>query len=169
MSTGARNNKALIGLVIILLLSNLAVLLYFTVWNRRPEHKGGKGDFSIVDYMKKEVGFNEEQTKQFQQLHEQNRDSLKLIGDSIRSSKNSLYRLLREPANDSSVAQAINTLSVQQQRMELTMFRHFGRVRSICNPEQKVKLDSMVNRMNNKPAFYRRNGNQRTEGQKKNS
>jgi len=171
MSTGTRNNKALIFLVVILLLSNIGLLLYFLLW-KKPSHKPSgpqKGEFSIVDYMKKEIGFSDEQTKQFQQLHETNRDSLKTIGDSIRSSKNALYKLMRqpEPANDSAVSAAIRTLSLYQQRMELNMFRHFERVRSICNTEQRVKLDSMVVRMNNRPSGYRRGGQPRTEGEKK--
>jgi hypothetical protein len=99
MSTGTKNNKALIFLVVILLLSNIGLLLYFFVW-KKPDHKAGgpsRGEFSIVDYMKKEIGFNDEQTKQFQQLHEMNRDSLKIFGDSIRAAKNNLYKLLQAP------------------------------------------------------------------------
>ncbi len=171
MSTGTRNNKALIFLVVILLLSNIGLLLYFLLW-KKPDHKPGgppKGEFSIVDYMKKEIGFNDEQTKQFQQLHESNRDSLKTIGDSIRSSKNALYKLMQQSptANDSAVSAAIRALSAYQQRMELTMFRHFQRVRAICNQDQQLKLDSMVVRMNNRPSGYRRGGPPRTEGEKK--
>jgi len=171
MSTGTRNNKALIFLVVILLLSNIGLLLYFLLW-KKPAHKQSgqpKGEFSIVDYMKKEIGFDDEQTKQFQQLHELNRDSLKTIGDSIRSSKNALYKLMQQtpPANDSAVNAAVKTVSIYQQRMEMNMFRHFQRVRAICNAEQQVKLDSMVVRMNNRPSGYRRGGQSRTEGEKK--
>ena len=171
MSTGTRNNKALIFLVIILLLSNIGLLLYFLLW-KKPAHKASgpaKGEFSIVDYMKKEIGFDDEQTKQFQQLHELNRDSTKAIGDSIRSSKNALYKLMQQPApaNDSEVNAAVRTVSIYQQRMELNMFRHFQRVRSICNTEQQVKLDSMVVRMNNRMPGGRRGGSTRTEGEKK--
>jgi len=171
MSTGTRNNKALIFLVVILLLSNIGLLLYFLLWNK-PQHKPSgppKGEFSIVDYMKKEIGFNDEQTKQFQQLHELNRDSLKTIGDSIRSSKNALYKLMQQSTHvsDSAVNAAIRTLSVYQQRMEMNMFKHFERVRAICNPEQQVKLDSMVVRMNNRMPGGRRGGPPHTEGEKK--
>jgi Spy/CpxP family protein refolding chaperone len=164
MSTGKRSNKGLIFLVVVLLLSNIGLLLYFLVW-KKPAHKsgGGRGDFSIVEYMKKEIGFSEDQTKQFQQLHEQNRESLKQIGDSIRFYKNSLYALLKqEPVNDSAVSTAIEAVSQHQQKMELTMFRHFQRVRAICDPGQQVKLDSMLNRMNNRPSWYRRGGPPRT-------
>jgi periplasmic protein CpxP/Spy len=170
MSNRASNNKGLIFLVIVLLLSNIGLLLYFLVW-KKPTHKsgGGRNEFSIVEYMKKEVGFNEEQTRQFQVLHERNRDSLKLIGDSIRASKNALYKLMNQPAgtNDSAVQAGVQRISYHQQQMELSMFRHFQRVRAICDPAQQVKLDTLVNRMNNRPAWYRRGSTSRTEGQRK--
>jgi periplasmic protein CpxP/Spy len=170
MSTRPKNNKGLIFLVVILFLSNIGLLLYFLMWNKPPHKPGsGKGEFSIVEYMKKEVGFNDEQTKQFRDLHEMNRDSLKLIGDSIRASKNALYKLINQPTGttDSSVRAAAATLSYHQQRMELRMFRHFQRVRAICNPEQQVKLDSMLSKMNNRPAGYRRNGQHAEDAKKK--
>jgi len=169
MSTRASNNKGLIFLVVVLLLSNIGLLLYFLVW-KKPAQKAqpGRGDFSIVDYMKKEIGFTEDQTKQFQALHEANRDSLKVIGDSIRSAKNNMYKLMGLPGtvNDSALHAAARNLSYHQQHMELQMFRHFQRVRAICEPAQIVKLDSMVTRMNNRPAGYRR-GAPRNEGEKK--
>jgi protein CpxP len=171
MSTGTRNNKALIFLVVILLLSNIGLLLYFLVW-KKSDHKASgppRGDFSIVDFMKKEVGFDSVQTKQFQQLHEGNRDSLKIIGDSIRASKNALYKLMQQPvpASDIVVNAAVDAVSKHQQQMELTIFRHFQQVRAICSAEQQVKLDSIVSRMNNRPSGYRRGGQPRTEGEKK--
>lgn len=176
MSTGSKNSKGLIFLVAILLLSNIGLLWYFLSYkksqhdHRPPPNSAGKGgDFSIVDYMKKEVGFNEEQARQFLLLHEQNRDSLKVIGDQIRINKNNLYKLLERtpPAADSTVKSAILSLSTQQQRMEWTMFHHFQRVRNICTEEQQVRFDSMIVRMNNRPSGYRRPGQSRQDSSRK--
>lgn len=170
MSSTLRNNKALIFLVVVLLLSNVGLLLYFLVWKKPGyRHWGGqKGDFSIVDFMKKEVGFNEEQTKQFKELHDKNRDSLKVLGDNIRTSKNELYKLLQQPnPPDSIVNRLAWQLAQNQESMELTMFRHFQRVRAICDSQQQVKLDSLVSRMNNRSPWYRRGGSSRSDGEKR--
>lgn len=166
MNTGTRSNKALIFLVVILLLSNIGLLVYF-MGIRQPTRKPGgpnqKGDFSVVEYMKKEIGFNDEQTKSFEQLHNQNRDLLKSIGDSIRAAKNNLYKLLQQPQtpSDSAVDIALNHVLKQQEKLELTMFQHFQKVRALCTPEQQVKLDTMVNRMNNRFPWFRRGGGPR--------
>lgn len=166
MNTRTRNNKALIFLVIVLLLSNIGLLFYFMMIRqpgKRPQGPPSKGDFSVVEYMKKEVGFNDEQTKSFEQLHNQNRDSLKTIGDSIRSAKNNLYKLLQQPQkpSDSAVNAALGAVSRQQAKLELTMFQHFQKVRALCTPEQQVKLDTMVSRMNNRFPWFRRGGGPR--------
>ena len=170
MSSTIKNSKALIFLVVVLLLSNVGLLLYFLVWKKPGNRQwaGKKGDFSIVDFMKKEVGFNVEQTKQFKELHEKNWDSLKVLGDSIRNTKNELYKLLqRANTPDSMVNRAAEQLAQNQKSMELTMFRHIQRVRAICDSQQQVKLDSLVSRMNNRSPWYRRGGSSRSDGEKR--
>lgn len=160
MSNG-RNNKTLIFLVLILLLSNIGLLLYFFVLKPPSKKPGGsRNDFSVVEYVKKEIGFNEDQSKQFELLHNQNKESLKIISDSIRSKKNALYKILQDGGNpsDSVVNDMIGSIGIYQQRLEHTMFRHFGKVRALCAPEQRPKFDSMVNRMNNRSPWFRRSG-----------
>ncbi len=169
MSTGIKNNKALIFLVVFLLLSNIGLLLYFLVFNRSGSKNGPgrKGDFSIVDYVKKEVGFTDEQSIQFVKLHEENRDTLKILGENIRVSKNELFKLLREGnAPDSLITVAAGQLAENQKKMELTMFYHFKKVRTLCKPEQQVKFDSLVSRMNNRSPWFRRGGTPRSDREK---
>ena len=161
MSTGIRNNKALIFLVIILLLSNIGLLFYFLSWKKPPGRGWGgrKGESSIVDFMKKEIGFTEDQSVQYKALHELNRDSLKILGENIRKSKTELYGLVQKNmATDSSVQNTAEQIALLQKKIELTMFYHFQKVRALCNTEQKVKLDSLVTRMNNRPPWFRRGG-----------
>lgn len=160
MSNG-RNNKTLVFLIVILLISNIGLLLYFFVLKPSPKKPGGpRNDFSVVDYMKKEVGFNDDQSKQFEVLHNQNKESLKVISDSIRGKKNALYKILQEGGNptDSVVNEMTASIGAYQQRLELTMFRHFEKVRSLCTPDQRTKFDTMVNRMNNRSPWFRRGG-----------
>lgn len=172
MSTGSKKNKTLLLLVVILLLSNLGLLLYFFAW-KKPGYKNGggpRGEFAIVDFMKKEIGFTEEQTKQFKALHEANRDSLKILGENIRKAKTELYSLLQQGNTpDSLINSTAEKMSQYQKRMEISMFYHFQKVRAICNTEQKIKLDSLVNRMNNRPPWFRRGGgpSRAIDGEKK--
>lgn len=165
-----RNNKALIFLVVVLLLTNIALLLYFLVFKKTTGFQPGRqGNFSVVEHMKKEVGFDDQQSVQFKQMLEQNRDSMKLFSEKVRTAKTALYKLLQQPNTpDSVIAAAGKHLGEQQKAMEMQMFRHFQRVRLLCTPDQLPKFDTMVTKMSNRAPWSRRNGNPRPEdGSKK--
>ena len=118
--------------------------------------------------MKKEIGFNDEQTTQFRQLLEQNRDSMKKYSEQVKLAKTALYKLLQDPkASDSAVTAAGNQLAQQQEAMELVMFRHFQRVRKLCTDSQVVKFDTMVTRMSNRAPWSRRGSKPKPETEKK--
>lgn len=155
-----RNNKAMVFLVVVLLISNIALVLYFLVIKKPTGYAGNRpGNFSLVDHMKKEVGFNEEQSEKFKQLLEQNRDSMKVYAEKVKAAKTSLYKLLQQPNTpDSLITAAGKTLGNEQQAMELQMFRHLQRVRALCATDQIPKFDTMVSKMSNRSPWGRRNG-----------
>lgn len=164
-----RNNKALIFLVVVLLLTNIALLFYFLVFKKPTGYQPGRqGNFSVVEHMKKEVGFDEMQSVQFKQMLEQNRDSMKLYSEKVRSAKTALYKLLQQPNTpDSVIVAAGKNLGNLQQAMEMQMFRHFQRVRALCTSEQVPKFDTMVTKMSNRAPWSRRNGNPRPDDNSK--
>lgn len=169
MSTFIRNNKGLLFLVLILLLSNVGILIYFLAWKKSTGYGQQRGNYSVVDRVKKEIGFTEEQTTQFRQLLETNRDSMKKYSEKVRGAKIELYKLLQQPSlSDSQVQAAGSRLSQQQEAMELVMFRHFQRVRKLCTNDQLIKFDSMVTRMSNREPWSRRGGAPRSENEKRN-
>lgn len=155
-----RNNKAMVFLVVVLLISNIGLVLYFFVFKKPTGFQGNRpGSFSLVDHMKKEVGFNEEQSEKFKQLLEQNRDSMKVYAEKVKAAKTSLYKLLQQPNTpDSAITAAGITLGNEQQAMELQMFRHLQRVRALCATDQIAKFDTMVSKMSNRSPWGRRNG-----------
>ena len=168
MSTFIKNNKGLLFLVVVLLLSNIGFLAYFLVWKKPASSGPQRGNFSVVDHMKKEIGFNDEQTVQFRQMLEQNRDSMKKYSEQVKLAKTALYKLLQDPkASDSAVTAAGNQLAQQQEAMELVMFRHFQRVRKLCTDSQVVKFDTMVTRMSNRSPWSRRGNQPKPETEKK--
>lgn len=168
MSSFIKNNKGLLIVVVVLLVSNIGLLAYFLVW-KKPEQMGPpRGNFSVVEHMKKEIGFNDEQSAQFRLLLEQNRDSMKQYSEQVKQAKSALYKLLQDPqASDSAVLLAGNRLAQEQEAMELVMFRHFQRVRKLCTDSQVVKFDTMVTRMSNRAPWSRRGSAPKPETSKK--
>jgi periplasmic protein CpxP/Spy len=159
MSKIMQNNKALILLVGILLLTNVGVLIYFLSFNKPHKPEPPRERKSVVDYVKDQIGFNDQQAAQFKQLHESHMDSLKILGEEIRNSKTAFFNLLQqEGVSDSTLRAAANRIGKNQEEFELNNFHHFQRIRALCaDPQQEAKLDSMVMRMINRP-FGRRGG-----------
>lgn len=170
MSTPVKSNKPLIILLVILLLSNLSMLLYFTVFKKPEGQKGmrGNGKFSVVEHVTKEVGFTEAQSAEFRKLLEANRDSMNRLSENVKNAKKGFYALLREEASDSAVQAAVAQLSRQQAAVELQMFRHFRNVRRLCtDDQQKTKYDTLINRMINQPPWFRKNSSNAKPGEEK--
>jgi periplasmic protein CpxP/Spy len=169
MSTLIKNNKALVFLVVALLLSNIAMLLYFTVFNKHKDTRNSKGRFSVVEHVSKEVGFTETQKAEFKKLLEQNRDSMSRLGEDVKKAKTDYFQLTQtDTVSEAVIEAAASRLADNQKAVEKQMFRHFRNVRKICNDEQRIKYDSMVIRMVNQPPWNRRGNNgQKGEEEKK--
>ena len=167
MSKIMQNNKALILLVAILLLTNIGVLVYFLSFKKPAKSAQQKERKSVVEYMQSEIGFNDQQAVQFKQLHENNLDSLRILREGVQKAKNAFFNLLRQPnVEDSTIRAAAKTIGDKQEAFDLNNFRHFRRVRSLCADSlQKLKFDSMVTRMVNRP-FGRRGGPSRSDSGK---
>jgi len=167
MSKIMQNNKTLILLVAILLLTNIGVLVYFLNF-KRPERSGQpKERKSVVEYMQGEIGFNEQQTAQFKQLHDSYMDSLKIYREYVQKSKNVFFNLLQQSdVSDTTIHAAAEHIGEKQEEFEMNNFRHFQKVRAICaDDQQRSKFDSMVTRMVNRP-FGRRGGPPRPDSGK---
>jgi len=167
MSKIMQNNKGLILLVAILLLTNIGVLVYFLSYKKPAKPATQKERKSVVEYVRGEIGFNEQQTAQFKQLHELHMDSLRILGEDIRKSKTAFFNLLQQKGvPDSTIRAAADRIGEKQEEFELNNFRHFQKVRELCaDPQQEAKLDSMVTRMINRP-FGRRGGPPRSDSGK---
>ncbi len=167
MSKIMQNNKGLILLVAILLLTNIGVLVYFLSYKKpaKPAQQGERK--SVIEYVQKEIGFSDEQAAQYKQLRERHMDSLKIIGEEIRKSKTAFFNLLQQKGtSDSTIRAAADKIGEKQEEFELNNFRHFQKVRELCtDPQQEAKLDSMVMRMINRP-FGRRGGPPRSDSGK---
>jgi len=144
-------NRNLLIIIGVLLLTNIAVLVYFLGQKKstKPVTSHSEKDKNgIAEMLQKEVGFNDEQTAQYKQLKEKQRETIKPMYDDMRKAKDSLFRLLSYPeTNDSLLNKMADAIAQKQKALDLQTFNHFKRVRTLCTPEQQPKYDSMVLRM----------------------
>jgi Spy/CpxP family protein refolding chaperone len=152
-----RNPRALVLLCLLLLVSNIALVAYIMAGKRSG--RGLRGGNSIEERVRKEVGFTEGQSKLFHQLMEENRGLIQAMGDSARTEKRRFYGLLfRDSIDDAEVSQAATVLSERQRTIDLQLFRHFQKVRALCDARQRIKYDSIILRVTSRSGGSRGRG-----------
>lgn len=141
-------NRNLLIIIGVLLLTNIAVLVYFLGPKKenKSAHDNPKNNKGFVaEMLQKEVGFTEEQTAEYKQLKEKQRKIVRPMYDDMRNAKDSLFRLLSYPGTSDSVLNTMaETIAQRQKALDLQTFNYFKRLRTLCTPEQLPKYDSMI-------------------------
>lgn len=140
-----KKNKSLLGIIIFLLISNIAMLVFFLALgnNTKKEHNANTRKDMISNFLKKDVGFDQQQMDSYEQIHKDHFEKMRPFFDSLHASKDNFYNLLYVEAPDSVVNKAAAVIGENQISLDIQMFRHFKNIRSLCKPEQLPKFDSL--------------------------
>jgi protein CpxP len=149
----AAKNKLLTGLVILLLLANAATIATF--WFAKARHprppQGTPADFLI-----KELNLDNKQQEQFLQLVKEHREAAEQLRKKIKEGKDIFFDLLKQsPVNDSAKKAAAADVSNTTAQLDLLTFDHFQKIRTLCNPEQQKKFDSIIHEVTGMMAMPR--------------
>ena len=143
-------NKIVVLIIAALLISNLT-LLGFMVLGKKEQRKPSERGKSFTDFFEKQLGFTPQQVTKFHQLRDEHLENIRPFLRDVRAAKDSLFSLMRRSdVPDSVLEKAVNDLAQKEKAQELQSFRHFKRVRELCNDEQKIKYDSLINKMINR-------------------
>lgn len=139
-------NKILLFFVIALLITNIA-LVYF-LWKGNKPHSSNNKNGNRGDWMAGQLKLDENQKTEFRKLKEAHFADLKIIFDSITANRSRLYSLLKEPViNDSLANNYIKVIGDKNSLISTYTFEHFEKMRAMCNPEQKLKLDTVIQKI----------------------
>ena len=144
----ASRNKTLLFIIALLLLTNIAMLVYL-FWGkegsngaRKPKGKG------IEDQLKTEVGFSDTQLATYKKMREEHWKTAKPMFEAMQHSKDSMFALRREETvPDSTVQAAGASVARQQQAIDVKAFHYFKRLRALCTPDQLPKYDSLIKKV----------------------
>lgn len=141
------NNKTLIIIISVLLVSNLALLgMYMVRGNEASREK--KVERSPSDYMVRELQLNDQQATQFKTMWETIKEKNKPVYDSLRNQREILYNYLKsEPQPAAQIDVAATAIAGYEKQLVLNNYEHFRRVRTILDATQQVKLDTLINKM----------------------
>ena len=141
-----RNNKVLLLIIAALLIVNFG-LLYYGVRKKDRGHGPRKGDPKewVIDRLKNDVGFNQEQIATYEDLRTKHFDSLKQMFDELRIAKDSFFKLLYQPqVSDSAINIHAAKVRGKQEAIDMKMLRHFRNLKALASNEQKPKMDSFL-------------------------
>jgi Spy/CpxP family protein refolding chaperone len=141
-------NKILIIAVVLLLITNIALVTFMVLGRNKPggRHSGGRGD--MAEMMAKELNMTEQQKKDHKQLKEDHLKNIKTLMDSIRATKTALFALVKDSSiNDSIVNTYTQRICKTQSTIDQLTFTHFRRVRNLFTIEQQPKFDEFVQKM----------------------
>jgi periplasmic protein CpxP/Spy len=146
-------NKTLLFIIAILLLTNIAMLVFFMKCNKPHEENKRIG---FTERLKKEVGFTPEQIAVFEPKKKAFWDNMRKRFDNIKKTKEDFYYQLYNPSiPDSIITGKAEVIGDQQKELDLFVIRHFKEVRTLCTPEQLPKYDSVlpyiIKRMTERP------------------
>jgi len=140
------NNKILTIAVVLLLLVNIALVI-FMVKGRKPGDRG-RGKEDPFEMMAKELNMTEQQKKDYKEQKEQHFKNIKPLFDSVRAAKTAFYALIKDTAaNDSTLAVYGQKISEKQAAIDKLTFAHFKKVRNLFTPEQQPKFDEFIQKM----------------------
>lgn len=137
----------LIFLVVFLLLTNIALLFYFTAFNKgepkapKPEKRGP----GITAFLQNDLGFSKQQMQDLDTLKKQHRALMKPLFDDLGKSKDNFYQLIGKPGiSDSALRAAAGEIGKKQAALDLQFFQNFNSLRKLCTAEQFPKFDSAM-------------------------
>ena len=144
MINESKQKRALLIIITILVLANVTTLAI--LFTHKPSHKRESTDShraSIVNYLKKDLGFNDVQIAAYDSLHKKHMDSVQSIFNDIRLEKEKRFKYLAaQNFSDSAITVAANTMNEKQNALEVKMLRHLRELRSIGTPAQQSKFDT---------------------------
>ena len=149
-----KNNKVLLLVIAALILVNLGLLYYgfFDHGKREGPPKGfGNRDSMIARTERKlrnEVGFNDDQIKQYEALRTKHFDSLDNKLDELGKAKENFINLVYQPQlSDSVINAAAEKVCEKQKAIDEQMLRHFVSVRQLATEEQRPRMDSFLQKI----------------------
>ena len=101
---------------------------------------GGPKEFLI-----RELKLNEKQTQDFLKLVDEHQTDMKRLRDKIKNEKAGLWNNISKSGTEAGNTETIALeIANDHKEIELVTFRHFQKVRELCDDTQKKKFDEVI-------------------------
>jgi len=139
--------QVLVFIIVVLLLANIAMLIFFTGFSKpgkRPDG-GRRNSNSISSVLENKVGFDKQQMEQMKNLRKVHWERMHGYFEEIRVAKRDFYLQLSQPdVADSMLQRRAALIGQKQAAIDLQAFKNFREVRALCTPAQLPRYDSLI-------------------------
>jgi periplasmic protein CpxP/Spy len=138
--------RMLIFLVVFLLLTNIGMLLYFTVFDKPDKDaRNDKRGPGITAFLQNDLGFSKTQMENLDSVKKQHRNAIRPLFEELGKSKDAFYGLIGQPgASDSVLNAAADEIGRKQAALDRQFFQNFMSLRKLCTANQLPKFDSAM-------------------------
>jgi periplasmic protein CpxP/Spy len=139
-----KQNKFLSLIIVILVVLNvltLSIIWMQSGYKNQPPSESGKQPPSSISLMQKQIGLNEEQTKNFEEMQKDLREQTRKVNDELDSLKLLLAEEIFDPLTSENRADSLaSKIGIYQSKLEFMRYKHFRALVKICTEEQRDKL-----------------------------
>lgn len=156
------NNKVLLFIIGILLLANITMFVFFLRMKEpaKKEHRSERRRSPVAIFLEKDLHFTQQQMAEYEKLHNEHRRKIKPISENLRQVKVRFYGLLSNiNIHDSILQMDASRIGDIQKALDLQAFQNFRELRTLCNPEQQPRYDSLISDVIGQMWFPARKGN----------
>ena len=143
-------NKILLIIIGVLLLTNFVLIAFLL---KPTSRKGSRGERTamIANFLQKEIGFDNQQLKQYDSISGLNRTKVKAMFEVLKNDKDGQFKeLATGNFNDTAIVRSANTIALKQKEIEIVLYRHYKEIRNLCSPQQQPAFDSLFYKVLNK-------------------
>ena len=141
--------KSLITIIIFLLITNIAMLIFFVALSKPGEKRQRNHEPNgMYHSLQNEVGFSKDQLNQYQALREDQMKKVHPLFNDLRKAKKDFYGLITSGGvSDSLLNAESDSIAQKQKNLDIQMFRYFKNVRGICTAAQTREFDSLMKKV----------------------
>lgn len=142
------NNRWLSVITLILLTANIVTLAL--LWtdkknDREPANAQPHAGGQVFQFITEELKLDSAQQFTYKKLREEHQAAVRPLQDSIRNAKDSFFDLLQqENIAETTVQEYSKKIADLEQQRDVFTFKHFQKLRAICNKEQQTKFDKII-------------------------
>jgi Spy/CpxP family protein refolding chaperone len=146
MLTYFTKNKLTAILALVLIVSNLLVLGYVLLRERRPQgpHGDGPPGPHIQEMLRDELKMTDAQFSAYQSLIEKHRDQRKACKEEMQKLRKDLLLAIGTPGGDSAAQAASLKIGEVQARFEVQTYEHFKQVYELLDDSQKKEFGKFM-------------------------